>query len=91
MIFSRDAILARLNEHAKTSQERTQILSLLTLVNLCFGGAFLFATLFVSSTWGYGFAFQATSTAILQFGLNYMIFNWLKQPDLQKSTSFRNS
>lgn len=84
MIFSRDAVQAKLQSLTNSSSERNQTLTMISLINLTFGLALFVSSLFTSRSWGSGIAFQATSTASAELILNFLIFQWLKHPDPQK-------
>jgi len=84
MLFSRDAVAAKLQQLGHSAGERRQTLSAVTLVNLVLGAAFFLATVFTSSVWGSAIGFQATSTAVAQLVLNAIVLQWIRQPDLQK-------
>ena len=84
MIFSRDAVQAKLNSLANSSTERSQTLLLISWGNLGLAVTFLLSTLFTSGTWGSAVSFQATSTAGLCLAVAYAAQEWLKRPDLQK-------
>lgn len=84
MIFSRDAIQAKIASLNQSANERTRTLVHVCWLNLGIGCVFLLMGFFTSSHWGSGATFQSISTALLHLGLTYAVLEWLKQPDIQK-------
>lgn len=79
-IFSRDAVHSRI----ASKTDRNAVLQLLTSVNILLGFALLLVSCFVSSTWGAGLAFQATSTALCHLAVLIAVFQWLKYSSVQQ-------
>jgi hypothetical protein len=84
MIFSRDAVQAKLNSLANSPSERATTLLLTARVNLSIGIALFLATFFTSRAWGNGIAFQAMTTALIHGGVLWAVQDWLQRPNLEK-------
>jgi hypothetical protein len=83
MMFSRDAVQAKLRDLNESASERARAFLLAAYAMCGLGIAFFIATLFTSKHWGGSVSFQALSTSILHLGMAAALQEWLKKPNTQ--------